>query len=267
MSGSKGSTGPRSPTRPRPGLLIGGGSGRLGSVIVTTALAQGYPVRGIVESARGPATARPPVVPISEASDLLDASDVYLTATTPAAEATNLPRIGDAGLPAVVATTGLGDPLPDWLAACARRVPIVLDANFSLGVHLLRRALRSLGPLPSGFDASIVETHRRGKVDHPSGTAISLAADLGRSGLGAWRPADGTSAQGRVEVASLRAGETPGVHVVQIAGPSELLRFEHLAYGREAFAIGMLAAADWLVREDPAPGIYSLEDVLGGGLA
>ena len=75
----------------------------------------------------------------------------------------------------------------------------------------------------------------------------------------------GPSHTGAVEIASLRGGETPGVHLVQIAGRYELLRFEHVAYGREAFAGGMLLAARWLHenRRTHPSGIHSLREVLG----
>jgi 4-hydroxy-tetrahydrodipicolinate reductase len=163
-----------------------------------------------------------------------------------------------------VATTGLANPSADWLQSLAQRIPIVVDANFSIGARLLRRAVAALGPLPSGFDVSIIETHRRDKLDHPSATAQVLAGGL--AGVDGWGPADGRRQSGLVEIASVRGGETPGVHTVQVMGPLELLRFEHIAYGREAFADGMLAAARWVHRRrgDLPPGLYSLDDVLGG---
>ncbi len=194
-------------------------------------------------------------------------ADVYLSATSPAAERRSLPIVADASVPAVVATTGLGESAPAWLRACARRIPIVLDANFSLGLPILRRALRAIGPMPPGFDVSIVETHRAGKSDRPSGTALLLARDLTGSGYRRWSAAEGPRAEGTVEIASLRAGETPGVHRVEIAGPAELVRFEHIAYGRETFAAGMLVAARALAggRRRPSPGLYRFEDLLRRG--
>ncbi len=173
--------------------------------------------------------------------------------------------VARASVPAVVATTGIGPPVPAWLRACADQIPIVLDSNFSIGMGILRAAVRSIGPLPDGFDVSIVEAHRREKADHPSGTARSLSGDLAQSGATGWEGARGRRTPGRVEIASLRGGETPGIHVVQIAGPSELVRFEHLAYGRETFSEGMVRAAEWL-RAAPRgrpPGLYTLQDVLG----
>jgi 4-hydroxy-tetrahydrodipicolinate reductase len=253
-----------------PRLVVAGARGRLGRVLLARALAQGFPVVGTVEGAPRPTSLAGPHVESVTPTHLrllLPGADVFLTATTPRAERANLPAVARSGVAAVVATTGLADPPPPWLRACAERIPIVLDSNFSLGMAFLRASVRSIGPLPEGFDVSIVETHRRGKVDHPSGSARSLATDLARSGMRGWHRAAGRRIPSRVEIASVRGGETPGMHLVQIAGPSEILRLEHIAYGREAFAEGMLRSARWLSSGGTRPpaGLYSLKDVLAGG--
>lgn len=257
----------------RPRLVVAGATGRLGEAIVREAVRLHCPIVGGVrqEPAGGDRGDVPPgwpaSVPLRGAGalpTLLGSADLLLTATTASAERTNLPLAAAAGVPAVVATTGLEVGESSWLEEVASRIPLVVDANFSIGVQLMRRAVRSLRPLPEGFDLSIVEAHRRGKLDRPSGTAKLLAEELrpdGRpSAVGAERGAD------RTEIASLRGGETPGVHTVWVAGTHELLRFEHVAYDRAAFAEGMLAAALWLHRRRGSltPGIYSLADALEG---
>ncbi|HEV2520599.1 MAG TPA: dihydrodipicolinate reductase C-terminal domain-containing protein [Thermoplasmata archaeon] len=252
-----------------PRLLIVGATGRLGTVVHREAMAQGFPITGAV--GRVASADRPDVLPATpeNLARMMEESDVCLSATTPRAERQSLPIAARLGVASVVATTGFDPPIPDWIRRCARRIPIALDANFSLGVNLLRRSLRSLGPLPDGFDVSIVETHRRAKPDHPSATARSISAELRGAGVRRWHAATGVRPAGAVEIASLRGGETPGLHVVQIAGPSEMLRFEHLAYGREAFAGGMLLAARWLFRNRASlrPDLYTLDDVLSGPMA
>jgi 4-hydroxy-tetrahydrodipicolinate reductase len=196
--------------------------------------------------------------------EVLRGADIYVSATTAAAERENLPVVAAHAVAAVVATTGLARPSSDWLQAVAARIPLVVEANFSVGARLLRRAVATLEPLPEGFDVSIIESHRREKLDHPSATAQALAAEL--RGAKGWAPAAGRRSEGLVEIASVRGGETPGIHTVQLMGRHEVLRLEHIAYGREAFADGMLASALWLYRRgsDLSPGLYSLDDVLGG---
>ena len=260
---------------PRPRLVVAGGMGRLGSAIVTGARGRGFPVVALIG---GPARARvdrdaweesrrgnPPILPCSQIGLALGGADVYIGASTPTGERTNLPAVAAHGVPAVVATTGLDGDAARVLQEVARSVPVVVDANFSVGAHLLQRLARAIGPLPPGYDLTISEYHRRGKRDRPSGTAVDLARALEGSGAPAWGPAEGRRTPGRVEIASMRGGETPGQHTLWVAGPHEMLRFEHWAFGREAFVGGILAASAWLAdsrERGVLPGLYSLDDVL-----
>ncbi|MDE1819469.1 MAG: hypothetical protein KGJ23_00345 [Euryarchaeota archaeon] len=268
---------PAPPPQPLPRLVIAGGTGRLGSALVRSALGAGFPVTAVITGPRagstrapvdrwGPGSSQLPLLPPSELTHALERADLFVSAATPAAEATNLPAVASRRIPAVIATTGLeGTPAEEALDLIAQVVPLVVDSNFSVGAHLLFRAASSLGPLPEAYDLSITETHRRGKRDCPSGTARTLAAALAPSGVRGWAPATGERHDGCVEIASLRAGDVPGIHTLQVAGYHEVLRFEHVAFGREAFADGILEAARWLhapLSGPRAPGRYGLEDVL-----
>ena len=102
--------------------------------------------------------------------------DVYVDFTSPAstraaAEVARAPRT-----PAVIGTTGLSAEDEAAVAALAAVAPIVVAANFSLGVNLLlglvEQAARALGP---EWDAEVVETHHHKKRDAPSGTALMIA--------------------------------------------------------------------------------------------
>ena len=251
-----------------PRLIVAGATGRLGSVLIEEARRAGIPVAGGVarsgSTLPGPRGDSPiPVVPPSGLPGLLGKGDVYVSAWTKEAEIAALPVVAAAGRPAVVATTGLGPEGERSLARAARRIPIVREANFAVGAHLLARLARAIGPMPAGFDASLVELHRRGKRDHPSATACGVAAALAASGIRRWETARGRRTPGTLEIASLRAGETPGTHLLLLAGPHESLRLEHQTFDRAAFAAGVLAAARWLAPSTPrAPGLYGLADVL-----
>jgi 4-hydroxy-tetrahydrodipicolinate reductase len=108
--------------------------------------------------------------------------------------------------------------------------------------------------------------HHSGKADAPSGTAKTIAEIVskargysttvhGRSGLS-------KRAKGEMEVASFRGGGHPGEHAIYAFGPYEMLKFEHVAFSRSAFAQGALLAAGW-ISQHPEPRIYSMLDVLG----
>ncbi|EQD31061.1 dihydrodipicolinate reductase, partial [mine drainage metagenome] len=114
-------------------------------------------------------------------------------------------------------------------------------------------ALSAIGPLPPGFELSLLEAHRRGKRDRPSGTAAAL---LERVRSAAPEPTPD-------EIVSLRAGELPGIHQIWVTGPHELLRLEHLVLDRAAFADGMLWAARrlWERRQTLTARRYTLEEL------
>jgi 4-hydroxy-tetrahydrodipicolinate reductase len=150
-------------------------------------------------------------------------------------------------------------------------VPVLWEANMSVGVHVLvalvRDAVAALGP---GFDIEIVETHHAKKVDAPSGTALLLAdaardareggAPLahGRSGRPGPRP--GTE----IGVHAVRGGDVIGDHTVHLLGGGERLELTHRATSRDVFALGALHAARWIVGK--GAGVYTMRDVLGASV-
>lgn len=233
-------------------VVVSGATGRLGSAFVKTAYLRGWSIVGAIASPREgprrglvppegvvPAEAVPIEGPSELARRLLDA-DVYVATAPAPAERTNLPLVAERGIPAVVATTGFGPADDGWLGRALERIPLVMEANFSVGITWLKTVLEGPPGLPSGFEASVVEAHRRGKRDRPSGTAEELAEPLGRA------RANAAGAPRSTEIASLRLGELPGIHQLWIAGPDELLRIEHIALDRRAFAEGMARAVEWL---------------------
>lgn len=145
----------------------------------------------------------------------------------------------------------------------------VVAANFSPGVNLLGRlvtsASRMFGALPA-YDPYLVEWHRRGKADRPSGTAL----ELGRRVLDAHPvkrrladgPRDGPPATDELEVVSVRAGSSPGMHLVGFDAPGESVEIRLTARDRSAYAMGAITAADWLMRSPRRPGIHAFDCVV-----
>jgi 4-hydroxy-tetrahydrodipicolinate reductase len=167
----------------------------------------------------------------------------------------------------VVGTTGHTPEQGAVIKECARTIPIVKAANFSVGVNALfwltEKAAKLLGP---EFDLEIVEMHHRMKKDAPSGTAVALLdilkqqrkiekATHGRQGNMGERPA------GEIGVHAVRGGDVVGDHTVIFAGAGERLELTHRAASRTTFAKGALRAAWWITAQPP--GLYSMQDVLG----
>lgn len=172
------------------------------------------------------------------------------------------------GAALVSGTTGLSPDDEAAVRAAAGRVAVLRASNFSLGVAALRLAVRTaLAALPEGWDVEIVERHHRLKRDAPSGTALTLAADVravrgwpesavrnGRQGVAGPRPA------GELGVHAVRGGTWVGDHQVLLAGEGECLELRHTVQDRAAFAQGALAAARFLTKA--SAGTYTMEDVL-----
>lgn len=174
------------------------------------------------------------------------------------------------GAALVSGSTGLREEDATLLQEAARKTAVLRASNFSLGVAALRVALRAaLASVPFSWDVEIVERHHRLKKDSPSGTALTLAADVraarslpetalrhGRSGL------IGPRSSSEIGMHAVRGGTWVGDHQVLLSGESEWIELRHVAQDRGAFAQGALAATRFLV--DAAPGMYTLEDVLRG---
>jgi 4-hydroxy-tetrahydrodipicolinate reductase len=205
----------------------------------------------------------------AEPGPALAACDVAIAFATPAATLELLREAAAAGVPAVVGTTGFGERERDEIGVLAKRLPIVLAANFSVAVnvlfHLARRAAQLLGP---GNDAEIVELHHAAKVDAPSGTALRLGAAvaegrgerledhavLTREGETGARPG------GAIGIQTLRGGDNPGEHSLLFLAAGERLELAHRSATRDHFARGAVRAALWLL--DHPPGLYDMEQVL-----
>lgn len=171
---------------------------------------------------------------------------------------------------AVIGTTGLGADDQHAIAALAKVAPVVVAANFSLGVNLVlglvKQAAQILGP---DWDAEVVETHHKAKRDAPSGTALAIARAIA-AGHGVdydtvkrhARDGDiGPRPRGEIGVSTVRGGDVIGEHVAYFFGQAERIEIAHRATSRTIFAAGALRAAAWAVGKPP--GRYDMLDVLG----
>jgi 4-hydroxy-tetrahydrodipicolinate reductase len=223
------------------------GHGKMGRAVAAMAEVKGHVIHAVVggaENAGGRALT----------AERLAGADVAVEFTRPDAAVANLERLVEAGIPTVTGTTGWYEELGRITALVEGRGGALLHAaNFSLGVHLFLRAAHDLAGRFAGraeFDAFILEEHHAAKRDAPSGTARELQARA--------RTADPARP---FPITSVRAGATPGTHVLAYDGPYERVALEHEARSRDAFAAGALAAAEWLPGHR---GVHTVEDMLFG---
>lgn len=205
---------------------------------------------------------------ICVADDWESRPDVLIDFTAPGALNRILPRCVREKVALVVGTTGLGRKEMGDLARAARKIPVLVASNMSVGMNLLFRlageVARWLGP---EFDVEIVETHHRHKKDAPSGSALTLSQEivrarkasdraviLSRRGMVGERP------RGEIGIHAVRGGDIVGEHVVAFIGEGETVELVHRARTREIFARGALQAAARI--RGRKPGRYDFRQLL-----
>ena len=240
------------------GVILG--DGPLGRAIAAALVERGDDARVLGRPARRTHAARD----VSEA-------DVAFDASRGDAVRGNVDALLAAGVRRIVIATTAWDADRAFVAAALAEtgVAAVAAPNLSLGVALFGRlvdaAVDLYGSLP-GFDPYLVEWHRRGKADRPSGTARQLAGRIvarhPRIRTIAEAPGAGPSSPDALEVIGVRAGANPGSHLVGFDAPGETIELRCTARDRTAYAAGALAAADWLRTSRRAPGLHTFDEVV-----
>ena len=194
-------------------------------------------------------------------------AQVAIDFTLPDAVVANAHSAAEAGVNLVIGTTGWYERADEVRTAIeSAGSGCIWSPNFSLGVQLFLRLAREAGRLADvleEYDVHVHEAHHRHKVDHPSGTAIHLAEVLletiGRKTSWREEPAEGAPDPAVLWVSSARVGETPGTHEVALEGPADSVVLRHTARGRDGFARGAVAAAEWV---NGRKGFFSIDDML-----
>ncbi|MFO0601464.1 MAG: 4-hydroxy-tetrahydrodipicolinate reductase [Myxococcaceae bacterium] len=209
------------------------------------------------------------VTTVDALDQALQGAQVVIDFTTPEVSVQHAKLCANAGVPLVVGSTGFSADAKGLIAESAKRVPIVMSPNMSVGVNLVIELAAAMARrLGEGFDVEIVETHHRMKKDAPSGTAVRLAEELAKS-LGRPNEVIRTSRVGQIGerkseeigVQALRGGDVVGEHTVYFFGDGERVELTHRATSREQFGRGALRAARWVLGK-PA-GLYDMTHVLG----
>jgi 4-hydroxy-tetrahydrodipicolinate reductase len=153
----------------------------------------------------------------------LEYADAMVDFTRPESAADNIRAAVEAGVPAVVGTSG-------WDVEEFRDAPVTVfyAPNFAIGAVLMMRfAAEAAKHLDK---AEIVELHQDTKVDAPSGTAKATAEAMG----------------GGVPIHSVRLPGLVAHQEVLIGGRGQLLTIRHDAPSREAYVPGVLLALEKL---------------------
>jgi 4-hydroxy-tetrahydrodipicolinate reductase len=185
--------------------------------------------------------------------DALREIDVAIEFSTPQAVVCNLVRLAEAGVNAVVGTTGWLEQFSVVRAAVTQNgTALVWGANFSVGVNLflqtVARAAAVFAQQPE-YEAWGWEIHHAAKKDAPSGTLARLAEEMRGSGY-----------TRTISLSSNRAGAHPGTHEIGFDCGADTITLRHTARNREGFARGALRAARWVAGKK---GIFEFREILG----
>ncbi len=190
-------------------------------------------------------------------------ADVAIEFTAPTVAYGNIQRAFAAGVKVVSGSTG-------WFAAheaemrtlCEREGKTLFWAsNFSVGVAIFGAVNRYLAQIMNRFpqyDVEMEETHHVHKLDHPSGTAITLADDIVAAidRKEAW--GEDTTDPKLLRIDNIRRGEVPGIHTVRYDSEADLITITHDAHSRKGFALGAVLAAEYTAEHEGLLGMGDL---------
>jgi 4-hydroxy-tetrahydrodipicolinate reductase len=250
-------------------VAIAGAGGRMGRTLAQAVLADRELVlAGAFDVAGSPAIGERlgNVQVVPDAAGAIAAADVVIDFTRPQGTLAHLAH----ARAMVIGTTGFSPEQMARLAQAAKRMPIVMAANFAVGVNALYKLAETAAQiLGEGYDVEIIEAHHRHKVDAPSGTALQLGEVLakalnrklsevakhGREGDTGERP------RSQIGFHAIRGGDIVGEHTVMFAGLGERVEVTVRSQSRMTYALGALRAAKFL--KGRAAGLYGMGDVLG----
>lgn len=167
-------------------------------------------------------------------------------------------------IPTVVATTGQTDEELEIIHNAAKKIPIFLSANMSLGVALLVELAKITAKNFAYADIEIIEKHHNRKLDAPSGTALLIADAIKtvreKSKFVFGRHGQAKREAGEIGIHAVRMGNVIGEHEVIVGTDTQTITLKHEAHSRALFAEGAIKAAEFIVGK-PA-GIYNMESMI-----
>lgn len=196
-------------------------------------------------------------------SDAFASADVAIEFTNPTAAYGNYLRAWEQGVKVVSGSTGWmkehGDEVRRLCSEGGRT--LFWASNFSIGVAIFSAVNRYLAKIMNQFpqyDVEMEETHHVHKLDHPSGTAITLAEEIVENidRKEAW--AEETTDPKLLRVDHIRRGEVPGIHTVRYDSEADLITISHDAHSRKGFALGAVLAAEYTAEHD---GLLTISDM------
>ena len=166
-------------------------------------------------------------------------------------------------LPVLIASTGQTDEEMTLIREAAKKIPVFISPNMSVGVALVADIAERVARVFGDCDIEMIEAHHNQKLDVPSGTALMLAKrlqEVRNSSLNVGRHENGKRPENEIGIHSLRYGTEVGTHEIIFSNGLETITIRHDAKNRALFAKGALSAVNWLVNQKP--GLYGMKDFI-----
>lgn len=228
----------------------------MGKTIETVAKQRGHSISAIIDS---------PDFDVAE----LAGSDVAIEFSQPTAAEANILKCFEANVPVVVGTTGWYDA---YNHICNKATEcnggLFTATNFSVGVNILFFMNQKLAKIMNGFAEYAVqmdETHHLQKLDHPSGTAVTLAEgiinslDRKKKYIGLLEGQEANITPFDLQIVSKREPDVPGFHQITYESEIDTITLSHNAKNRMGFAQGAVLAAEWMKDKK---GVFGMTDML-----
>lgn len=229
------------------------GYGKMGKMIEEIAISRGHEIVSIIDVDNQN----------DFESEAFASADVAIEFTAPQAAYGNYLKAWKAGVKVVSGSTGwLKEHGEDVEKACKEDGKTLFWAsNFSVGVAIFSAVNKYLAKIMNGFpqyDVQETETHHIHKLDHPSGTGITLAEQIVEQldrkkdwQMGSLTQPDGTvipaehDDKDKLTINSIRRDEVPGIHSICYDSEADCITITHDAHSRRGFALGAVLAAEY----------------------
>lgn len=219
------------------------GYGKMGKEVERVLLEKGYEIVGKIERGGN--------------FGVISEGDFVVEFALPDATISALEKAREYGKKYILGTTGHTQEQLKTIREFGNYIPIVHSSNFSVGIFLLKEAIKSLIPYTKEWDVEIVEIHHKQKKDSPSGTALSIAK-LFEGEITKCRT--GERKRGEIGVFGIRGGDVFGEHTVYMFSEGERIEISHKLSSRKALANGVVIALEFL--KDKDRGYFTFDEIL-----
>ena len=235
-------------------IIINGANGKMGHMISDMAKSEGEEIAARVDAMPGEGM-------YAHLEDFSGNADCVIDFSNHKAAPELVNYCVKHNLPVLIASTGHTPEELELIHDAAKKIPVFMSPNMSVGVALLADIAERVTRI---FGECDIEHNQ--KLDVPSGTVLMLANRIQEarsdSTLNIGRHDNGKRPANEIGIHSLRYGTEVGTHEIIFSNGLETITLRHDAKNRALFAKGALSAVRWLVKQ--SAGFYDMKDFLRG---